>query len=237
MSQSQSEFWKGDILRADLEDLEKLDASDIYPRRIKEKQVLISQEDDEFLFPAVDGTANLSGRDYEFPESNSKAGTDRKEWRFQQRTSRRNRERLNRQTRWRWSPCRFLVDFPVADGSAILSGRDNEFQEPTLRRESTVRRQNLSGESHGVREEFQPEETKDDAEARKDFWSIEENFICRHHIEPRVQFFVPREGSFPISPNLHYWTKLLREEIFDLGGDWRTFKWDHVQITYGLTFG
>ena len=53
--------------------------------------------------------------------------------------------------------------FLVADGSAKLSGRDCEFQEPTLRRESTVRRRNLSGESsHGVREEFTPEETKDD---------------------------------------------------------------------------
>ena len=59
--------------------------------------------------------------------------------------------------------------------------------------ESTVRRENLSGEPHGDREEFQFEETKDDAEARKDFWSIH-----RDHIEPRVQLYVPREESFPI---------------------------------------
>ena len=32
----------------------------------------------------------------------------------------------------------------MANGSAKLSGRDYEFQEPTLRRESTVRRENLS---------------------------------------------------------------------------------------------
>ena len=44
--------------------------------------------------------------------------------------------------------------FPVADGSATLSGRNFEFQEPTLRRESTVWKENLSGESHGDREEF-----------------------------------------------------------------------------------
>ena len=37
--------------------------------------------------------------------------------------------------------------FPVTDGSAKLSVRDYEFQEPTLRRESTVRRENLSVES------------------------------------------------------------------------------------------
>ena len=46
----------------------------------------------------------------------------------------------------------------MADGSAKKSGRDYEFQEPTLRRESTVRRENLSGESHGDREEFRLEE-------------------------------------------------------------------------------
>ena len=38
-------FWKGDILIADLEDLEKLDAPEIHPRRIKRKEVLISQEE------------------------------------------------------------------------------------------------------------------------------------------------------------------------------------------------
>ena len=76
------------------------------------------------------------------------------------------------------------------------SGRDYEFQEPTLRRWSTVRRENLGGESHGDREEFQSEKSEDDAEARKDFWSVQENFIDRHRIEPRVQLYVPREESF-----------------------------------------
>ena len=85
--------WRGDILTADMEELEKLDASEIYPRRLNEKEVLITHKDGEFVFP-------------------------------------------------------------VADGSASLSGRDHEFQEPTLRREPTVRRKNLSGESQGDRESF-----------------------------------------------------------------------------------
>ena len=58
-----------------------------------------------------------------------------------------------------------------------LSGRDYEFQEPTLRRESTVRRENLSGESHGDREEFQPEESEDGAEAQKDFWPFQRTSV------------------------------------------------------------
>ena len=94
-------------------------------------------------------------------------------------------------TQKRWRICN-----SCADGSAELSQRDHEFQKPTLRREPTERRENLSAESQGDREEFQHEETKDDADARKDFWSIQRDFIYRHHIEPRVQLNVPREESF-----------------------------------------
>ena len=103
-------IWEEDILTAEIEELEKLDASETFPKRLNVKQVLLTQRDGEFIFP-------------------------------------------------------------VADGSAKLSGRDYEFQEPTLRREYTVRRENLSGESQGEREEFRPEETKDVAEARKEFHS------------------------------------------------------------------
>ena len=85
-------------------------ASEIYPRRLNAKEVLIIQRDGEFIFPVTDGPAKLSGRNY-------------------------------------------------------------EFQEPTLRLESTVRRDNLSGEFHVDREEFHPEETKDDEGINKDFWT------------------------------------------------------------------
>ena len=83
-----------------------------------------------------------------------------------------------------------------------LAGRDYEFQEPTLRRQSTVRRENLNGESHGDREEFQPEETKDDEGINEDFLGLRrssEKFIYRHHIEPRSSTYVPREESLCIS--------------------------------------
>ena len=45
------------------------------------------------------------------PRTHSKTGTDRKEWRFQQRTSRRiGRVSTSRINRWRWSPFRHVVD-------------------------------------------------------------------------------------------------------------------------------
>ena len=35
-------------------------------------------------------------------------------------------------------------------------------------------------------------------EAINDFWSMSGNFIYRHHVEPRVKRYSPREESFPI---------------------------------------
>ena len=38
----------------------------------------------------------------------------------------------------------------------------------------------------------------DAGEARNDFWSISGDVIYRHHVEPRVKLYSPREESFPI---------------------------------------
>ena len=88
--------------------------------------------------------------------------------------------------------------FPVADGTAKLSGRDHESRELTPRREQTVKSEDLSGELQGEPGEPQPTESKDDAEAHADFWSIQGDFIYRHHKEPRVQLYVAKEETFLI---------------------------------------
>ena len=129
MQWSREEFWKGEILVADIEGLENMDASEIHPRRINAKEVLTPQRKEDFIIP-------------------------------------------------------------VRDGTAKLSVRDHEFREPTQRREQPVGSEALSGELQGEQEGPQPTETKDDAEAQRDFWSIEGDFIYRHHIEPRVQVCV-----------------------------------------------
>ena len=59
-------IWEGNILIADIEDMENSDASEIYPRRLKAKEVLITQRKREIVFRVADGTAKLSERDYEF---------------------------------------------------------------------------------------------------------------------------------------------------------------------------
>ena len=61
-----------------------------------------------------------------------------------------------------------------------------------------VRSEDLSGEIQGESGESQPAQQTDDVQARADFWSIQGDFIYRHHTEPRVQLYVPKEKTFPI---------------------------------------
>ena len=139
--------WKNlerDILIAEIAKLEKLDASEQYPRRLNAKEILISTQKDR------------------------------------------------------------AFESPVADGSAKFSGRGYEFQEPTLRRESTVRKENLSGESHGDREEF-----------RKTFGLLMDTSYIGIIMNREFQLYVPREESFFIS-KIYKEKSLIREE------DWRS---------------
>ena len=59
---------RGDILVADMKELDNMDASEIHPRRINAKEVVTLQRGEYLIFPLADGTAKLSGRDHEFRE-------------------------------------------------------------------------------------------------------------------------------------------------------------------------
>ena len=131
-------IWKGDVLVADLEELETMDASEIYSKRLNAKEVIFPKEG-EFTFP-------------------------------------------------------------IADGRIKTLGEDQELRTPTLTRPRPSR-----GEGHvDFLEESegslpQPQDSLPDAgEAINDFWSMSGNFIYRHHVEPRVKLYSPREESFPI---------------------------------------
>ena len=90
--------------------------------------------------------------------------------------------------------------FPAASGRIKLSGGGQELRTPTLTREHPIRGDghvDFLGESEGSLPP--PHDSFQDAgEAINDFWSMSENFICRHHVEPRVTLYSPREESFPI---------------------------------------
>ena len=134
-------LWKGDVLIADLEELETMDASEIYSKRLNAKEVLYPKENGEFIFPAADGRIKPLGGDQDL------------------RTSTLIRQR------------------PIRGESII----------------------DFLGESEGSLP--QPHDSFLDAgEAINDFWSMSGSFIYRHHVEPRVKLYSPRE---PYSTEIH----------------------------------
>ena len=56
-------IWKGDVLVADLEELETMDASEIYSKRLNAKEVIFPREKGEFIFPIADGRIKTLGAD------------------------------------------------------------------------------------------------------------------------------------------------------------------------------
>ena len=55
--------WKGDIMVADLEELETMDASEIYSKRLNAKEVIFPKQNGKFIFPAADGRIKFVGGD------------------------------------------------------------------------------------------------------------------------------------------------------------------------------
>ena len=124
---------------ADIDELETLDALEIYSKRLNAKEVIFSKENGKFIFPVADGRIQFAGGDQEL------------------RTSTLIRHR------------------PIQGESNI----------------------DFLGESEGSLP--QPQDSLPDAgEAINDFWSMSGNFIFRHHVEPRVKLYSPREESFPV---------------------------------------
>ena len=62
-------IWKGDVLIADLEVLETMDASEIYSKRLNAKEVIFPKEKGEFIFPIADGRIKPPGGDQDLRTS------------------------------------------------------------------------------------------------------------------------------------------------------------------------
>ena len=107
---------KGDILIADLEELEKMDASEIYPRRVNAQEVLISQKRRTIRISKSRWYSKVVRKRLRIQRNHSKAGAYRME----------------------------------GDSNGDLQG---EWEKP------------------------QPRQPSDDAEAQKNCWSIQGDFI------------------------------------------------------------
>ena len=49
-------IWKGDIVVADIKELEEMDALELHARRLNGKELLTQMKDENFIFPVADGT-------------------------------------------------------------------------------------------------------------------------------------------------------------------------------------
>ena len=134
-------IWKGDISVADIEELETMDASEIYSKKTHSKGRNISHQNGKHIFP-------------------------------------------------------------VADGRIKFIGRDQELRTPTLIRYRPIRGEghvDFLGESEGgLHFHHLTIHFRMPVKARNDFRSMSGNFTYRHHVEPRVKLYSPREESFPI---------------------------------------
>ena len=91
------------------------------------------------------------------------------------------------------------IHFPIADGRIKTLGGDQDLRTSTLIRhrpiqgESRIDLENQKGLFHNSQDSL-----PDAGEAINDFWSMSGSFIYRHHVEPRVKLYSPREESFPV---------------------------------------
>ena len=56
-------IWKGGLMVSDIEELEKMDASEIHGRRLNAKEVISTKSGEHFIFPIADGKVKLPGGD------------------------------------------------------------------------------------------------------------------------------------------------------------------------------
>ena len=98
------------------------------------------------------------------------------------------------QTLRRWNVDASGINPQSLSAKEVLTPQRSETYIPNRRWNS----QSVWERPQGNSQRSQPTESKDDAEARNDCWSIQGDFIYHHHVEPRVQLYVPKEETFPI---------------------------------------
>ena len=98
-------IWKGDILVADIEEFETMDASEIYSEILNAKEVIFPIETGKFIFPAADGRSKLfrkrSGTEnthFDTGTTNSRIRSRRVSWRIRRVSS--TTSRLTFRSRW-----------------------------------------------------------------------------------------------------------------------------------------
>ena len=190
---------------------EKMDASESYPRRIHAKEVWVTQKRRWIQIPSSRWYSKIVRTRLRLPRTHSMAGTDRKERRFQWRTSRcAEIEELEKLIASETYPRRLnakeVLITPKRWRIYISCGR---WFSNIIRKRLRIPRTHSETGIHRKERESQRKiswrlgrvstwRIKRWRWARLDFWSIPGDFIYRRHNEPRVQIYVPKEETFRI---------------------------------------
>ena len=75
---------------------------------------------------------------------------------------------------------------------------------------------NFVGESEGSLPPLH-DSFPDAGEAMNDCWSMSGNFTHRHHVEPRVKLYSPRQESFPVPPHIQIWMSSMKKTSMMIG--------------------
>ena len=101
-------IWKGDIMVADIEELEEMDVSELHVRRLNVKEVLTSMTDEIFILSIADPIVKISGGDQDLKNIHLNQRQSRQRRRTRQSSKRIRRIFFNPTSRfiviWWWSP-------------------------------------------------------------------------------------------------------------------------------------
>ena len=132
-------IWQGDIMVADIEELEEMDASELHARSSMQRKC-------------------------------------QRQWKVKNSYSQSQKEQSKFQQEFK------IWEHPPSSGTAQTEEKNKKsFLE------------NQKGLFHTY------DSFPDAGEAINDFWSMSGSFIYRHHVEPRVKLYSPREESIPIA--------------------------------------
>ena len=150
------------------------------------------------------------------PRTHSKAGADQKEWRFQQRTSRRlGRVSTARTNRWRWAR-----DFWSIQGSFICRHHNESRVQLYVSKEETfpipLKYIDVTRSTHTDLDVLQEKRIDD-------YWHVDENRNLSNSWRGFTKFTLLKKN--------------LQKDILGLVGDWRKFNRPPVQIMYDQKFG
>ena len=211
-------IWKGDIMVADVEELETMDVSEIYAKRLNAKEVILPKENGKFIFPVTDGRIKIIGGDQELKTSIL----------IWDHPIRGEGQRLENQKRFHLSHLTTLFRMPVKRWMTVGPCQETSKTAITLNPESNFTRRK---KNHSL---FHWN-TLTSPELHERIWMLSKNVASMTIGISMGQEICLLIGQ--VSLSLLYEVRNIQTNICCPGGDWQESSWHQGQIIYGQNYG